>query len=171
MINDGMNVVTRFYGEVIREGEKSSQVIFKYPFNTMRVSFDSNGIPFMGKFVCVTHINIYGTSRQNENNNSVFDKNSVLEFSVRISHKSNDGSVVNAWEIERFSITPYEGTKDIDDVPYYNLSRVTYVPKIELDSKIYSGKYLVKVLLREKNEGEKISPWSLQSVSDLTITD
>lgn len=158
-----VNVITKLYKQVVHQGDITR---FEMPFDTI-VAKTSNEEMYIEDFFIVSDFNLLSTNNEKKAKNNVVNNKSALQILLRISRLSKDSD-------KQLNLDLYNYTIDLNDksiaisqacVPYVQYQKILKVGKVPLSSQAGLGNYVIKTLVRTKDEDN----WSIQNIIPLRI--
>lgn len=158
-----INVNATCYKSVVMDGDKI--VSLNAPFEVIKSS-NADGTLFIGDFSMVTQIIFLGTSDSQHKQANPLEQKRTIDFKIRLTRCSKEEERL-CIDLDSFSIDLSEmysdGKFSTACFDFFKYTQITNVKKINLDCG--SGKYVVKVLIKDSEEKE----YSIQSMTQLTI--
>ena len=158
-----VNVITKLYKQVITQDDVTK---FEMPFDTIVAKTIDEEI-YIENFYIVTNFNLLWTNNEEKAKNNVVNNKGNLQVLLRISRLSKDNEKQLNLDLHKYNI-------DLSDenvvvchacVPYIQYEKILKVGKIPLSPQAGLGNYVIKTLVRTKDEDN----WRIQNIIPLRI--
>lgn len=146
--------------------EENNVMSYDIPFISIR--HDNIGEQIViSKFVIVTSIDFLGTNNEEHKSENPLESRRTLDFIIRLTKCSSDGSKRIGYDLDRFSINLAE-LYEKDQVgkacfDFLNYTRTTNIDMIELPGGL--GKYVIKILIKDSEDEN----YTIQAMSQLIV--
>lgn len=139
---------------------------YNIPFTSIRHDNNEKGIA-INKFSIITNIDFLGTNNAEHTSENPLANKKTLDFIIRLTKCSNDEKQRIGYDLDCFSINLEEMYK-LEQVnkacfDFLNYTRTTKVDSLELPAG--TGKYVVKVLIKDSEESE----YTIQTMTQLIV--
>ena len=159
-----VNASVRCFKSITLNG--NNIVSYDVPFVKIFVDTNTTEIS-ISDFFLVTTIDFLGTNNENHKNENMLESKKKLDFIIRLTKCSADENKRIGCDLDTFSIDLNEMYKQ-DQVNqacfgFFNYTRNTKIDKLKLPGG--SGKYVIKVLIKEADEED----YTIQTMSQLLV--